>query len=501
MDYRTIQAAAQVPVGTLKAEHQPASEVPDTVRRRKSSLHSTGQGVFARKSNQDWQSVLRNGAAEVDILGAAVNTTATEIAEAPLFLELWDEGDCDWRKISKDDSGTSIDRVRAVYSRIIRLMTPTFRYRLGYALELVGEAWIIVTRGEGGELAGYNLAQSTALTFPEKDSGDPVKWTRYANGDDKDTVEVNESDVLRVFVPDPEFDLEAWTPYKSLCLTLEQLSLAYDLVHASLDELMYTAPILWMQLDEDDDEVFEAYKKRNDERAQARQATGPEARGIRASRKPVAVSSAQKPEYVVVGSDPNEETIRLIELMTLQVARASSQPTDVLMEGRSSANHWGSLHTARTHLTYTIGPRARIQAAALTATLLSPFLEDEDIGKFRIAASVDKLVNAQVNPAEVRQAYLTGAIPLACVAESVGKDAVDLNDWDEAEREHWLTVSKSQAVQADSRLAQENDTGETEEVGRDIADSESAVDASGGPRLVASGGRVVDDLYLLSNSG
>lgn len=507
MDSRVLPSGQ---AASVKAETQPASEVAP--RARRGSAGALGGYTYSRTANPDWQAVVRSGLRDVDILHAAVDATASEVARTPLFLQMWDADRCDWVRVTKDTTQASTE-VRDAYSRVIRLMTPTFKHRLWYSLESVGESYIIVDLEDTPKdtLKAFYHAQVTALTWPgEKDSDRRIRWNRYSEGS-ANTAErrIKEDNLSRVFVPDMEHDLDAWSPYRALCTTIEQFQLAMDLIHASLGEKLYTSPILWFPIGDDDDESFEAYKKNNQQlMANANvQQGGPLRRNAKVSRSPWAVSTEVEPKYITIGGDINDEPIRLIEMMTGQIARASSQPTDVLLQGRSAANHWGSLHTAKNHLTFTIGQRADTMAAAITASLFTPFLDDSDKGVYRIGADVDRLVNMQVNPAEVRQAYLTGAIPLACVAESVGKEPMVLPEG-VTERDHWATVTKSQVVRADTRLGSEGDSGESRDVGAVIGDGDptDSVDGPGSGLIVARGRRVggqvsasgiEDDSYLI----
>lgn len=506
MDSRVLASERSA---SLKAETQPASEVHPRARRGQSG--SISEWTYARYANPDWQAVVRSGLRDVDILHAAVDATASEVARTPLFLQMWDDQECDWVRVNKSTNQAS-SSVRDAYSRVIRLMTPTFKHRLWYSLESVGESYVI-TDVEGDKLTAFYHAQLTALQWPgDKDVDRRISWNRYSEGS-ANTAErkVEEKNLSRVFVPDMEHDLDAWSPYRSLCTTIEQFQLAMDLIHASLGEKLYTSPILWFPIGDEDDESFDEYRKNNQKlaaNANVKQG-GPLRRNSKVSRTPWAVSTEQEPKYITIGGDINDEPIRLIEMMTGQIARASSQPTDVLLNGRSAANHWGSLHTAKNHLTFTIGQRADVLAAAVTATLLTPFLDESDKGIYRIGADIDRLVNMQVNPAEVRQAYLTGAIPLACVAQSVGKEPVELPD-DVSERDHWLTVTKSQVIRADTRLGSEGNSGESRNVGSVIGDGDSTGSVDGpGATVVARGRRVggqvvassLEDDSFLTNRG
>ncbi len=279
-------------------------------------------------------------------------------------------------------------------------------------LDVVGEVYIVVAAGTGGDADEWLVVSSTEFSK----QGKTVQYSDPKTGTER-TLSGNDM-LIRIWMPHPRMQLNADSAVRALLPTLREIEKTSQNIAARLDSRLAGAGVLVVPSDLD-------FPEGDDDPAEPGGMMGLLVKSMRASMQDPGSAASQVPIVVEAPSDMTDAfnhisfetplSKEVIELRREAIARLAAGldlPREVV-EGMGASNHWSAWQveeaTYKTHLL----PLLDLISDALTVAFLGPALDAlhvPDPGQYMLAFDGTALIGQPDPLAEALELFDRGII-------------------------------------------------------------------------------------------
>lgn len=436
---------------------------PEPEAARGAVEHMRSGGLTNKVTRQEsWQTFLRHLLGKNGLFGFLVNEIAKVHGMIPLHVERLSGQD--WERIDLDDDGQAPDQESALAIATLNSITDpngsqeSLMFRLGYHFESVGECWGYWFRHPETNRVVYDIAQQPAVKF----EGDRAIIDRRRNASDEqwpNRVTIPRSQMSRLWFPDPEYPASPWSTYKALVDDLKTHAVLQRAIGISGKSRLLTNGILWAKIEDaevdangrswlDDylDTAAKAYELDNPKSAAA----------------PFTVRGRNKPEMVEMPDDGLDRLLNAEHRVLEGIARSSSLPQKLVMEGPGESNHWNEALLARSYLSFSVKPKHDELASSVTGWAFRPRLRAVGLDpmQWRVRGDIGPVANRDDNVDQIANGVRLGVLRRSCLTDALGKGEDDLIDLPDGmtEFDWWAENIASNSSQPGARPAPETVT-------------------------------------------